>query len=85
MTEQQNKRNGLTLSTHFVNPADWISQAEAARIRGVSRQAIARLVAKGRFKVLNVAGRVLLKRSEVESYKAETPGRPARERKNRSD
>jgi len=64
-------------------PDEWITQAEAARIRGVTRQAIARLVQKGRFKPLKIAGRVLLRRAEVEAYRAEEPGRPKNERKNR--
>jgi len=55
---------------------DWISQAEAARIRGVSRQAIARLVKKGRLRVLRIAGKVLLKRLDVKSFEPEQPGRP---------
>jgi len=68
------------MSTHFSNATlvseDWISQAEAARIRGVSRQAIARLIKKGRFRILTIAGKTLLKRSEVKSYQREQPGRP---------
>ena len=79
MTQRKNNKNGLTLSTHFPKAfqlQDWISQAEAARVRGVSRQAIARLLSKGRFKVLEVGGRVLLSRSDVERYKPERPGRP---------
>ena len=39
------------MSTNFPEepllPSDWISQAEAARLRGVSRQAIAKLVRNG--------------------------------------
>ena len=65
-------------------PDAWISQAEAARIRGVSRQAIAKLIQKGRFKTIEVAGRLLLQRSEAENYQAERPGRPVNERKNRN-
>ena len=68
------------MSTHFtaarLSAEDWISQAEAARIRGVSRQAIARLIKKGRFRVLTIAGKTLLKRSEVTKYQREQPGRP---------
>jgi excisionase family DNA binding protein len=55
---------------------EWISQAEAARIRSVSRQAIGRLIKKGRFRVLRIGGKVLLKRSEVKAYERERPGRP---------
>jgi len=54
----------------------WVSQAEAARMRGVSRQAIARLVKKGRFTVLQIGGKILLRRSDVETYEPEKPGRP---------
>ncbi len=54
----------------------WVSQSEAARIRDVSPQAIARLVNKGRFRTLRIGGRVLLDRSEVENYKPRRKGRP---------
>lgn len=80
---KKNTRNGLTLSTYLSEstPAseDWISQAEAARIRGVSRQAISRLIKKGRFRIWKIGGKVLLKRSEVKAYKPEQAGRPAHE------
>lgn len=71
--------NELTMSTHFTedrSPEHWISQAEAARIRRVSRQAIARLIKKGRFRVLRIGGKTLLNRAEVEEYAPERPGRP---------
>lgn len=55
---------------------DWVSQAEAARIRGVSRQAISRLIKKGRFRVLAIGGKILLRRSDVKIYKARRSGRP---------
>lgn len=60
------------------DPQDWITKAEAARIRGVSRQAIAKLVNKGKLSTLEIAGGTLVKRSEVETYKPEAGGRPAR-------
>ena len=60
------------------DPAEWITKAEAARIRGVTRQAIAKLVNKGKFSTLEIAGGSLVKRSEVEAYKPEAGGRPAR-------
>jgi excisionase family DNA binding protein len=68
------------LSTDFQNGNDWVSQADAARIRGVSRQAISRLIKKGRLQVLKIAGKVLLNRAEIESFVPEQPGRPANER-----
>jgi excisionase family DNA binding protein len=56
---------------------EWITKAEAARIRGVTRQAIAKLVRKGRLTTLEIAGHTLVKRADVESYKPEPGGRPA--------
>lgn len=68
------------MSTHLFEDGstseDWVSQAEAARIRGVSRQAIARLIKKGRFRVFRIGGKILLRRSEVRDYERELPGRP---------
>jgi excisionase family DNA binding protein len=57
---------------------DLISQAEAARLRGVTRAAIQDLVRRGRIRSVNVGGRSLVYRSEVESYEKGEPGRPKR-------
>jgi Helix-turn-helix domain len=80
-------QNSFILSSLFVRqnfkPNEWISQAEAARIRGVSPQAITQLIQKGRFKPLEIGGRLLLRRVEVENYRAKPPGRPKNQRKNR--
>jgi excisionase family DNA binding protein len=69
------------------NPVDildasaWISQTEAARLRGVSRQSIAELVKKNRFKMLKIGGKTLLNRSDVEAYQSKLPGpSPKRDR-----
>jgi hypothetical protein len=53
---------------------EWVSQAHAATMRKVSRQAIADLVAKGRFTTLSIGGKTLLRRSEVEDFKPKRPG-----------
>jgi predicted DNA-binding protein (UPF0251 family) len=45
-----------------------ISQAEAARIIGVSRQALTGFIKRGTFSTVSVRGRPLLKRSEVSEY-----------------
>ncbi|MBW8363399.1 MAG: helix-turn-helix domain-containing protein [Rhizobium sp.] len=69
----------MTLSTHFniqPNLEEWISQAEAARLRGVSRQAIAKLVVSGRIKTLNIGGRHFVHRSEVLAFEPRQAGRP---------
>jgi hypothetical protein len=62
-----------------VKPKDWISQAEAARIRGVSQQAIANLIRRGRLTTFGVAGKTLVLRTEVETFVAQPKlGRPAK-------
>jgi excisionase family DNA binding protein len=67
------------MSIHFRDPAEWISQAEAARLRKVSRQAIALLVKKGRLPAMKIAGRLLVRRKDVEAFTPEPAGRPKNE------
>jgi hypothetical protein len=55
-------------STYRGSVENYISQAEAARIRGVSNQAIADLIRRGRLTTVSVAGRTLVLRSEVEAF-----------------
>ena len=68
------------MSTHFNKPpidlAEWISQAEAARLRNVSRQAIAKLVGNGRLRTLELGGRSFVSRADVLSFERNPPGRP---------
>jgi len=52
----------------------WISQAQAAKLRGVTRQAISLLVRKGRFQTLSIGGKTLLRRAEVEEFQPKPPG-----------
>jgi hypothetical protein len=62
-----------------------ISQSEAARIRGVSKQAIANLIRRGRLNAASVAGRTLVLRSEVETFVAKPKnGRPPKNAGNRT-
>ena len=79
----KDSKKRFTLSTYFrgkpFHPDEWVSQAEAARMRGVSRQAIARLIKKGRFRILEIGGKVLLRREDVKAYRPEAPGRPPNE------
>lgn len=56
--------------------SEWISQAEAARLRGVSRQAIAKLVANDRLATLDVGGRVFVRRQDVLTFEPNPAGRP---------
>ncbi|MFO0968927.1 MAG: excisionase family DNA-binding protein [Gemmataceae bacterium] len=59
-----------------LSPDDWISQSEAARLRNVTRQAIAKLVRKGRLRTLVLGGHRLVRKSDVLSYQPGNPGRP---------
>lgn len=59
--------------------SEWISQSEAARLRGTTRQAIARLVERGRLSVLIVGGRRLVKRSEIQAFEPMPAGRKKRD------
>jgi len=68
-----------------VNYTDWISQAEAARLKGVSRQAIGRLIKRGRLKTLKIAGRLVVKRTDILTFEAEQTGRRASRRKGSSE
>ncbi len=60
--------------------SDWISQSEAARLRGVTRQAIAKLVKKGRLKVLVLGGRTFVSKTEVAGFEMQAAGRPKKEK-----
>jgi len=50
--------------------------AEAARLRGVSRNAIANLVRRGKLKSYEVGGRKLVNKSEVMAFQPQPIGRP---------
>jgi len=55
-------------STNDAQLENYISQAEAARIRGVSKQAIADLIKRGRLSKITLAGRSLVLLSEVKAF-----------------
>ncbi len=65
------------LKTVKTDLEDLITQAEAARIRGVSREAIYDLVARGKLKVREIGGQKFVRRSEVQNYEPQAGGRPA--------
>ena len=73
-------QNTLTTSTQInpktIEPAEWITQAEAARVRNVSRQAIAKLVANARLRTLEIGGRTFVNRADVLTFEPNPPGRP---------
>jgi hypothetical protein len=74
-------KNGLTMSTDKKNiyGDNWITQAEAARIRGVSRQAIGKLVKKARLKTLIIGKVIFVDKMEIENYQILTSGRPKKD------
>lgn len=63
--------------------ADLISQAEAARLRGVTRAAIQDLVRRGRIRSVEVGGRALVYRREIVNYEQGEPGRPPKEKQDK--
>lgn len=55
---------------------DIISQSEAARLRGVSREAIRNLIDRGRLRGVTIGGRLCVYRSEVLAFEPDKGGRP---------
>jgi excisionase family DNA binding protein len=55
---------------------DLITQAEAARLRGVSREAIYGLVARRKLSIVEIGGHKFVRRSEIENYTPDAGGRP---------
>jgi excisionase family DNA binding protein len=61
-----------------IDPDDWITLAEAARLRNTSRQAISNLVKRGRLETIRIAGHIFVKKSSVLSFVESSPGRKAK-------
>jgi excisionase family DNA binding protein len=55
---------------------DLITPAEAAKLRGVSNQAIVDLLRRGRLTKVEIGGRPFVSRREVESFKPVRKGWP---------
>jgi hypothetical protein len=68
------------MSKITINTNDWISIPQAAEIRGTSRQAITKLVGKGRFKTIVVGGYTLVNRKDVETFEPVNTGRPPKKK-----
>ena len=60
---------------------DLISLTQAAEIRGVTMQAIQDLIRRGRLEAVEVAGRRLLRRTDVLNFKPEVGGRGRKARR----
>lgn len=59
-----------------INPKELVSQATAARMRGVSKQAIEGLIKRGRLTPVVIDDHTFLFKKEVEDYKPSVGGRP---------
>lgn len=55
---------------------DLVTMAEAARLRGVTPQAIDHLLARGRLRAVRVVGRRMLRRGDVLGFEPRKAGRP---------
>jgi len=66
----------LSSNLSVENLDEFLTQAEAARIRGVSRQAINLLIKKGKVQGYSIGGVVFVEKSEILKYKAKKAGRP---------
>jgi hypothetical protein len=64
----------------IVDIDDLITLAEAARLRRTSRQAISRLVKRGRLETLQICGYAFVSKAAVLSFVQELPGRKRRSR-----
>jgi excisionase family DNA binding protein len=65
---------------NIVDISVWISQSEAARMRGVTRAAISALVKRNRLKTLKIGGKNLLNRADIENYQPQPRGPKPKER-----
>jgi hypothetical protein len=61
-----------------LNPKDLVTYTTAARMRGVSVQAISRLVRRGKLKLIEIDGHKFVFREEVQMYRPSVGGRPAK-------
>jgi hypothetical protein len=63
-----------------IDPEELISQAQAARIRGCSHQAIVGLVKRGKLRTFKIGDKIFVLKSEVEAYNPGRAGRPKKKR-----
>jgi hypothetical protein len=59
----------------LIETEDWISLAEAARLRGISRQAVSKLVNRGRIPCLRISNTVFVQRAAIHCFTELPPGR----------
>ncbi|MBZ0203281.1 MAG: helix-turn-helix domain-containing protein [Ignavibacteria bacterium] len=64
-----------TQKNEFFNAGEWITQSEAARLRGISRQAINKLVKKSRLKTFCMGSIIFVNKDEIENFLPQKVGR----------
>lgn len=62
-----------------IDLSELVSQGEAAKMRGVTTQAINKLMKRGRLTVIEVSGKKFLLRKEVEAFEPNITGRPRKD------
>lgn len=70
------------MSTNFnTDPVNeqWVTQAEAARLRGVTRQAIGKLVSRQKLKILEIGGVTFVSKEDVLNFVPDKSGRPKKD------
>jgi len=67
-------KSGTKKGKRGADIGDLITQKEAAMVRGVSQAAISDLIKRGRLRTVEMFGRTLVYRSEVEGFEKERPG-----------
>jgi hypothetical protein len=60
------------------NPENWISIKNAAILRGISRQAMTKLVKKDRFRTITVSDVLFIYKEDVVSFRPVNTGRPVK-------
>ena len=63
-----------------IAPEEWISQSAAAELRGISRQAVADLVRRGRLRTTTIGDRVLVYKADILSFTPRQAGRPKKDK-----
>jgi predicted DNA-binding protein YlxM (UPF0122 family) len=67
---------------NIVDFSAWISQSEAARLRGVTRAAISAHVKRNRFTILKIGDKTLINRADIENYQPQKSGRKPNKKRN---
>jgi hypothetical protein len=62
-----------------IDLSELVTQRVAAEMRGVSIQAIHKLMKRGRFTIIDVSGKRFLLKKEVEAFKPNITGRPRKD------